>query len=231
MALLLFDIDGTMVNGGESYNVSMQKAIKQHYRKDIKVELFKFHGYTDRLVLKALLNENRIPYSSECLDACLKTFGELYPDCPSDISMIPGVGDTIPCLLKKHILGLVTGNVEEMARKKLRKFAINGSSLDDYFLFGGFGSDLHNTRADLVRLAVKRSKKFNGSTLSRNPKFVIDDTPRGARAAREAGVIPIGVTTGRYTGHDLMEARAEYIIANVRELPDLLERIPISGPA
>jgi len=58
MALLLCDIDGTLVRGGSSYDSTMEQAINQVFRKHAPVDLSRFHGYTDRLVMKQVLTEN-----------------------------------------------------------------------------------------------------------------------------------------------------------------------------
>ena len=226
MALFLCDIDGTLTLGGSSYNSSMQRAIKTTVNRDIPVDVHKFQGYTDRLVLKQLFSEQSIPYNDQTLDRCLAEFGHVFPKNPHDVRVIPGVLETIAQLYPNHIFGLVTGNVEEMARKKLKMFPINGEAngptLDSYFPFGGFGSDPHESRYDLVTLAVRRVKQIGSWTLSKNPVYIIDDAPRGIIAAREANVIPIGITTGSYLRQDLIDAGAAHVVDNFREIPGII---------
>ena len=67
--------------------------------------------------------------------------------------VLGGVPELLEELKENNILiGLVTGNLEPIARAKMKKVNLN-----DYFKLGGFGSDDIN-RANLVRLAIKRAE-------------------------------------------------------------------------
>jgi len=225
MALILCDIDGTLVNGASSYGTTMVEAISRVYDAQVSVDLNEFHGSTDRLVLKDILGRYGVSYDNSSLDDCLRLFGELFPENPADINIIPGVIETIPILWETHKLGLVTGNVEAMARKKLRLFHTVDMLLDNYFLFGGFGgTDPHETRADLIPLAIVRAAEY-GWRGRNNQTFVIDDSQKGLAAAIEARVVPIGITTGKYTEAQLRQTGTEHIANNFIEIPDLIKRL------
>jgi phosphoglycolate phosphatase-like HAD superfamily hydrolase len=237
MALALFDIDGTMTRGSASFDSSMEKAILETYKTRIPIDLNNFHGYTDRLLLKTVLERDNIPYTPKSLDQCLALFGEIFPIVPGDVTVIPGVLETIPGLARSNLLGLVTGNVEPMARKKLRKFSVDGQTLNDYFPFGGFGSDPHEKRADLIKLAITRAGRalmsYGWSNNNRTRSYgwcsindiiyVVDDTRRGVQAALEAGVTPIGITTGIYSEEELRAAGAKLIAHSYRDIPGLIQ--------
>jgi len=140
---------------------------------------------------------------------------------------MPGVLETIPSLSQNNQLGLVTGNIEVMARKKLKKFSTDEKSLNDYFQFGGFGNDIHEKRSDLIILAIKRAKNNHGWKKN-NSVYVVDDTFRGIGAAIEASeriktkIITIGITTGIYSKEQLKEAGADIIVDNFNEIPELI---------
>ena len=110
---------------------------------------------------------------------------------------------------KGFLLGLVTGNLETIARAKLNKIGIS-----DFFKFGGFGSD-HISRTDLVKIAIRRAGnqfKLDGN----NQMFHLGDAPQDMRAAREAGVIPIGVATGIFSADELESAGAFQVVSDLR---------------
>jgi phosphoglycolate phosphatase len=214
MGLLLFDIDGTITLGSGDYNVSLEEAIKIIFGvPDVKVNLDRFHGFTDKLVLEQLLREHDIKYDSSSIARCLKTFGELYPENPKDITIIPGAYEAISQLEEKHTLGIVSGNVKLMAKKKLKT-----GGLYEYFPFGGFGSDPHEKRSDLVSLAVRHARKIFDWKGDNSSIYVIDDAPLGIIAAHEAEVNAIGVTTGKYSRDQLLAKNPRYVIDNLREL-------------
>ena len=75
----------------------------------------------------------------------------------SKVDVLPGAIDFLKALDKEGILmGCVTGNLEKIARTKLKKAGIN-----KYFKLGGFGSD-HISRTELAKLAIKIAKEDFG---------------------------------------------------------------------
>jgi len=91
----------------------------------------------------------------------------------------------------------------------LKKIGIN-----DFFKFGGFGSD-HIHRTELVKIAIRRA----GSQFDlddSNQIFHIGDAPQDMRAAREAGVTPIGVTTGIFSADELDAAGAYRVVSDLK---------------
>ncbi len=226
MVLILCDIDGTLVTGASSYGRTMEEAISRVYHAKVEVDLNQFHGSTDRLVMKDVLRRQGVSYDNTSLDECLILFGELFPEHPTDIRIIPGVLETIPRLKVLHTLGLLTGNVEAMARKKLRLFKTEEDMcLNDYFLFGGFGgTNPHESRADLIPMAIERAVEYGWRGKNKHT-FVIDDSERGLVAAIESRVVPIGITTGIYSRQQLAVTGTKYIVDNMREIPDLIDRL------
>ena len=116
------------------------------------------------------------------------------------------------------LLGLVTGNLEKIAQAKLKKIGIN-----HFFKIGGFGSD-HINRANLVKIAIKRAKKHFDFDIN-NRIFHFGDAPQDMRAAREAGVIPIGVTTGIFSADDLELAGAYRVVPNLKNTDAILKML------
>jgi len=116
---------------------------------------------------------------------------------------------------KGFLLGLVTGNLEKIARAKLKKIGI-----DHFFTFGGFGSD-HINRTNLIKIAIKRAEKQFGFVAD-NLIFHFGDAPQDMRAAREAGVIPIGVATGIFSPDELESAGAYQVVPNLKNTDAIL---------
>lgn len=230
MPLLLFDIDGTLLTGLGPYESSLEQAIKETFKQEVKIDLTNYQGSTDRTVLRGHLEEAEIFNSTyeqpnREIDQCLKRFGEIYP-AGSETQLIPGVQETIPQLKKQgHVLGLVTGNVEQMARRKLRMFSAKNEELNTYFKFGGFGEESYN-RANLVLNAIQRAGNYDWDG---EEAYVIGDTPNDIKAIISAAealkrtIIPIGVTTGTTTKEQLQQARAQYVLDSLTELPDLIQ--------
>jgi len=110
---------------------------------------------------------------------------------------------------------LVTGNLKPIAYAKLGKV-----DLDDYFPFGGFGSDSAD-RSLLVKKALSIAK--NEFNYEGNKIFVIGDTPRDIKAAHLSQLKSIGVATGSYSVHDLDKCGADYVLKDLNDKERFLE--------
>jgi phosphoglycolate phosphatase len=135
--------------------------------------------------------------------------------CPDDLSahVAPGVTDVLEALAVRDgtRLAILTGNLEPIARLKLRR-----AGLAHYFEdgVGGFGSDSED-RLDLPAIARRRAGGY-----PRARTVIIGDTPRDIACARADGLRCIAVTTGQYEAGEL--AGADVVIAGARELLDVL---------
>jgi phosphoglycolate phosphatase len=113
-----------------------------------------------------------------------------------------------------HVLALLTGNLEPIARHKM---ALAG--LDGFFPpgQGGFGSDAEH-RPDLVPLARVRAGG-EGSPHPAHDTVVIGDTPLDVAAALADGVRSIGVAGVHHSRNQLHEAGADAVVDELDEIP------------
>ena len=132
---------------------------------------------------------------------------------------MPGVRELLKELAERNVLiGLVTGNLEPIARGKMELLG-----LSQYFKVGGFGSD-DIKRVNLVRLAIKRAEEsFNFQP--DNNVFLFGDAPQDIKAAKEAGVKAIRVTTGVYSKEDLLRCDPDYILEDLTDTKRILNII------
>lgn len=215
MTLYLFDNDGVLVSGPGPYESSLGKAIRKTFGRDIKIDLTPFHGLTDRAILREVLRENQIEHNENSMDRCLACFGEHYIASKEKTIILPTVFET----LKKlngcgNPFGIVTGNVEAMARKKLDLYGLN-----PFLPFGAFGEQSYE-RSDLIGIALKEASN-RGHRVDKREVYVIGDTPRDIEAAIKSEVVPIGITTGKATKQDLKRAGARKVLSRLIELVNL----------
>ena len=116
-----------------------------------------------------------------------------------------------------HVLALLTGNLEPIARHKM---ALAG--LDGFFPpgQGGFGSDAEH-RPDLVPLARVRAGG-DGSPYPAQDTIVIGDTPLDVAAAIAGGVRSIGVAGMHHSRDALLESGADAVVNELDEIPRLV---------
>jgi len=232
MPLLLFDIDGTLLTGSDGtlktglgpYNSSLEQAIQEVFGREISIDTSNISGKTDRRILIEHLDNQRVIRPVHKVDKCLLRFGEIYQADSSQTVLTTGVEETLPVLREEHLMGLLTGNVEQMARKKLAMFSIDGMKLNDYFPFGGFGNWCYQ-RSNLVGVAIAEARQYEGRPNlgfnQRHQIYGIDDSPIGVNAIKQAGAVAIGVTTGENSRQELEQAGAHYVIDNIGELTDM----------
>jgi phosphoglycolate phosphatase-like HAD superfamily hydrolase len=97
-------------------------------------------------------------------------------------------------------LALGTGNLERGARIKLEP-----SGLNEFFPFGGFGSDAE-ARAEVLGAGVRRAEERIGAPLLRKNVWVIGDTILDVQAGKAIGAMTVAVACGHGSRDDLRAA-------------------------
>lgn len=220
--LVLFDIDHTLLNSSEVHIQAFSEAFKVVYGVDTHIYVIEPHGMTDQQIIIDVLKKNGLDEEkirAKLEDAMTIMVSYFVEHKDEDKTMRPL--DGVPELLEKleesdHVMGLITGNLEPIAREKMKMFGFN-----HYFKVGGFGNDDAN-RTKLVEIAIDRANSLTNSEFGNNV-FVIGDSPKDIEAAHGAGVRVIGVTTGSYSKADLERAGADFILEDLKKSQKFLE--------
>jgi phosphoglycolate phosphatase-like HAD superfamily hydrolase len=226
--LLLFDIDGTLLEGTTPLvAAAMRAALSEVHGVDTRLIRTRIEtaGRTDGEIARAILLDAGV--SAERIDGladavrehCCRSFARLLPD---DISsaVLPGVRDLLDWLARQANvkLGPLTGNFEPIARLKLARAGIGGAFAPGQ---GAFGSDAED-RTALPAIARRRAGRVSAA-YPRADTIVIGDTPRDIACARADGVLCVAVASGSFTSGAL--AAADVVVRDADELrlvlPDL----------
>lgn len=218
--LASFDIDNTLVKSSAGHMESLIFAIKDIYGLATSIDVISHHGMTDQEIIIKILQEYDVDDEivrsklKRCMDNMQLHYAQIVKS--ENIVILEGVVKLLTKLDQKgFFLGLVTGNLETIARAKLKKIGIN-----DFFKFGGFGSD-HISRTELVKIAIRRAgNQFDLD--DNNQIFHFGDAPQDMRAARQAGATPIGVTTGIFSAEALESAGAYRVVPNLKNADAIL---------
>jgi phosphoglycolate phosphatase len=217
--LLLFDIDGTLVRGRPlTHQLALEEAASAVFGLDVPpgstpVADVEPWGKTDRQILRDVLARAGLP---EPDDESLARWERAACEAYERLEVGDGAGDhaaTAEALARLrdagHLLALLTGNLEPIARRKL---ALRG--LGDFFPSGqgGFGSDAE-LRPDLVPIARARAGGVPPSET-----VLIGDTPLDVAAALADGVRAIAITGHRFSADELLEAGASATVDELAEL-------------
>ena len=209
-----------------------------------------YHGSTDGLIALRLARAALGIPPDEAVGELPRVFASMYEYCAAlsdeqmtvGIDPLPGVLDTLRSLAgnSRVVCGLVTGNVEGIARKKMRAVGVLGtgalapaapsqtwaSEADAAFL-GGFGSDYcsgelddpsrnHLDRAEQIVIAAKRCRELLGPDASLTRVVHVGDAPSDVLAAKhcaDAGRLGDGTVVGC-----VGVATGSYSASHLREL-------------
>jgi len=209
--LLLFDIDGTLLRrASREHAQALHDSMHAVYgveTHDVKVEAA---GRTDIEIARATLLRAGVSALriEERFGALRAAAAEAYAELvPADLSatITPGMAALLERLAARDdvLLSLVTGNLEPIARLKLK-----AAGLEHFFPAGqgGFGSDSED-RTDLPPIARQRAGTRNAPH-PRDRTVVIGDTPRDIVCARADDLRVIAIATGPYPAADLGAADA-----------------------
>jgi phosphoglycolate phosphatase len=223
--VLLFDIDGTLVRAGGAGKDALAKALTELHAIETPFVDINFGGRTDQSITRELFGLHGISWSpaagQEFLDLYAKYFHEaLQNRAPI---LLPGVRELLQRLQRdqKHLLGLLTGNIERCAQIKLDAF-----QLWPYFNFGGFG-DHHEDRAEIAAEAFRRATALHGAELKPHEVLIIGDTPADVRCARAIGADVLIVGTGPVARAAIDEAEPDFFHEDLSRLDDILKLLHI----
>ena len=227
MRLVLFDIDGTLLNSGGMGRASMQRALAEVFGSPGKSS-YRYDGKTDKQIVRDTMRLEG--HSDEHIDSRMEALIGLYLDGlrtgaksgDFDIRPLDGVVDLLDALEAREdvVLGLLTGNVESGARVKLSAAGID----PDRFRVNAFGSD-HEHRPELPAIAQRRASETLGIDIAGERVIVIGDTPADIECGRSLGAKAIAVASGHYTVEQL-EAHEPYaVFPSLRDTVKLLETI------
>jgi phosphoglycolate phosphatase-like HAD superfamily hydrolase len=222
--LILFDIDGTLVDTGRAGARSLDIIFREYFSIENAFANINMAGKTDTQIIKEGLIEHNLPLDNRIINELI----ELYLQTLSrEINnnrrrVMPGVVEILE-LLDNHngffSLGLLTGNMERGARIKLGAFHLN-----KYFPFGAFGSD-DEDRNKLLPHALKRFQEIYKKKVDFRDCLIVGDTPRDVRCAKPYGAFCIAVATGPYSTADLHQAGADSVMDDLSDINEFIRSV------
>lgn len=219
MRLVLWDIDGTLVDAAGHGRTAFDEAFEAVTGRRPS-ESVPMAGHTDHQIATAMLQkarvdgvETRLP---RMLDELASALAARRHAIRAEGFPHPGARQALEALARAPgvVQGLLTGNVEANAAVKLAAFDLDG--LVDLEV-GGYGSDPHSSRADLVAVARERAAAKHGAPLPASAVVLVGDTPLDVRAAHQAGARAVGVASGPYGVDELKEAGADSVLPDLRD--------------
>jgi phosphoglycolate phosphatase len=208
--LLLFDIDGTLIDSGGAGIQSLTDVLEEQFGISDDLRGVEIAGQTDTGIVHQILRKQNIAVSKKTTAAFLERYLEfLARELPQrNGTILPGVQELLLRLRARpqNVLGLLTGNVERGAKLKLSHYGIW-----DFFEFGAFADD-HHDRNELGPFAQGRAREKHAIDFAAADIDVIGDTPHDIACGKAIGARTIAVTTGSFSREQLAEHQPDRIV-------------------
>lgn len=227
MKLVLFDIDGTMLWTDGAGRRAMEGALIATFGSP-GAPTYGYDGKTDGQIVREQMR--LVGHQDEWIDARLPDALDEYL-ARLDLELAreepqahryDGVLELLDAIeaSSNRVLGLLTGNLVEGARRKLAAVGID----PDRFKVGAFGSD-HESRPELPAIAMRRSRESLGLIFEGSRVIIIGDTPADIHCGRGVGARAIGVATGRYSVEELAAHDPAAVFPDLRDTSAVVRAI------
>ena len=218
MKLVLFDIDGTLVDCGGQARLAFADALQHVMGTTGGLESYDFSGKLDgRIVTDLLLG---MGLSREDVRVKLPVVRSAYLErlehtlFVEKMRLLPGVGELLESLQSRDdiALGLLTGNWEQGGRIKIGRFDLNR-----YFPFGSFGDDAMG-RNDLPPIALARAFDAHGCEFAARETVIVGDSLLDVECAKAHGINCLAVATGKTDAAELAAHKPEWLVNTLEGL-------------
>ncbi len=215
----LFDIDGTLLLTEGAARDAFARAVGERFPGRDPLGEVAFAGRTEPLILRDILSRHGARFDEEDEARFWNSvFGYMREELRPDRGrLMPGVAELLDFLEREPgwESALLTGNMTQMARIKLRRFGLAGR-----FVFGAFGEEAEDRNAR-ARIAVARALGRFGVTPERC--VVVGDTVHDIACARAAGARAVAVATGGTPAAALAAHAPDLLLGDLGDPTALLE--------
>jgi phosphoglycolate phosphatase len=212
MALILFDFDGVLAD---------TLADMLRFAQEVCDEL----GVSHRVVQTDLSELEVMSFATfgracgmpeELVDEFVRRCTGKFARKPAPPAIFNGLADVLRTLAEKHVLGVVSGNIESNVRAFLKEHGLEGCFRAVY------GVDLPGSKAEKIWLAKSQFAAEAG------PVFMVGDSLSDIQAARAAGVKSIAVGWGHQSLAKLVGAGPDAVVRSPDELIEITSPDPKS---
>ena len=215
--LILFDIDGTLVDTRGAGGRAMASAGRSLFGEAFSFEGVDFAGSLDSVIFMNAAERHGLDYH-EHHAPFRETYGEhlrmMFDSGEHDSIRLPGVNALLSTLAERDdvVLGLLTGNYGHTGPMKLETCGIDHR----VFEITAFGDEAL-TRPDLVALAMEKYRLAHDEAIDPSRVIVIGDTPKDVHCAKAHHCVSFAVATGRSSVQELRKTGADIVAADLSD--------------
>ncbi|MEM7575976.1 MAG: HAD hydrolase-like protein [Planctomycetota bacterium] len=233
--LLLFDIDGTLLDTKGAGRRAMEFVANDLFGNGFSFDTVNFGGNLDPLIFREAAEANGL----DDIDAAHERFAAAYPAAlKREMAEATGPHEVEPCVavhaalaecrdwvdVGRATLGCLTGNYTAAGPAKLRRVGIDV----EQFTITAWGDEAAD-RPGLVEVAMHKHGQARGAAVTGDEVVVIGDTVRDVACAKAHGCVSYAVCTGSGTRDELEAAGADVVADSLEDL-ELLRLLVFGGP-
>ena len=218
--LLLFDIDGTLLDTGGAGLRSLKQGFIDAFdlaHRESEFPRLDLAGTTDGSIVDALFALFELEKTADNIEEFYSIYHShletgLANRPAGEGRRLPGVKRLLTHLRNEtdHVLGLLTGNIARGAFTKVEVFGMPG-----FFEFGAFGDD-HPDRNKLGPIAIARANERFGIQFHSNDVYIIGDTPKDIACARACNARAVAVATGSVSEAELVALNPCFLFTDLK---------------
>ncbi len=217
MRLILFDVDGTLVDCDGQTRAPFEAALREVFGTAGDIDHYDFSGKTDARIAVDLATGAGI--SEAAAMAGLDRVRDSYLAAlarsldASRVRLLPAVAERLLALAAcaDVALGLLTGNWSRGAEIKL-----GVHDLGRFFRFGAFGDDRLD-RTELPPVALERAARCFGRTFTPEETLIVGDSVLDVACAHAHGIRCLAVATGWTAADRLRAAGPDRLVADLTD--------------
>lgn len=208
MALIIFDLDGTLLNSIDGLAIAMNLVLEEYQLKQHPVDDYKnFVGNGIKMMVERALPEGNEHLLEEALERMIEHYIIHYRD---GLYPYEGIYDLLDKLVEEgHQIAMITNKLQFMADKIMPDF------FDQYPFTDIIGrSEVHPAKPDPTTI----NDIVAASGVERHRCYMVGDTEVDLAAARNAGINEVFVTWGFRQLHEVNTMAPKNIIGHPSEL-------------
>jgi len=217
MRLVLFDVDGTLVDCDGQTRPPFEAALVEVFGTAGDIDHYEFSGRTDARIAYDLATGAGVPATvaleglSRVRDHYVEGLARALD--ARRVRLLPAVVDRLDELAARDdvALGLLTGNWERGAAIKL-----GVHRLERYFRFGAYGDDRLD-REELPPVALERAARCYGREFSPAETLIVGDSVLDVACAHAHGIRCLAVATGWTPAERLRAAGPDRMIGDLSD--------------
>lgn len=215
--IILFDLDGTLTDPKEGITKAIHYAL-QHFGI-IEDDFHKLEQYIGPPLRETFMKG--YGFSKEQAEEAVQAYREYFaPIGIFENKAYDGVVELLAMLKQKQVLvGIATSKPTVFAKKIADKFNFTP------YLDVVIGSELDGSRGKKKEVIEACLTHFNVTDEEKGQVYMVGDRNYDIIGAKECQIKSIGVEFGYAKEGELTEAGADYVVASVQELSELLSKL------